>query len=126
MYMKQALEAGFQPILQGVVDIARRTRRYGKYYHLLFCLSELGFLELPPKLDGYLYPPRRGLAKRLSEVKVNMLPVDCRIYLTYIAPQRPADLEADACLDFDHIIAFLRSSDDELSRLLWKYLDRWK
>lgn len=120
-YLRRARDVGFRRILEGIVEIWQATNAHAKYHHLAARLATLGFLRLPPDLESYIYPVRRGLVRKLAEVEVTAS--DPTIELIYIQPTATAD---DRCIDFDHFAAHVRTFDDPLSQAFGRHLDRWK
>jgi hypothetical protein len=121
-YLERARALGFRPILSGLLEVARATKAYTKYHHLLCTLERLGFLTLPSDLPSYLYPaPRRGLGKRWRAITLaNRAPV---IEVLYVQPRSDGDAR---CIGFDSVIEHVLRHDDPVSRLFATYLERWR
>ena len=121
-HLEAAKRVGFRKILRGLTAIAHKTKSYHNYYHLLYWLSQAGFLELPADMEDYLYPVvRRGLRSRLNRIKVARL--DPEIQVVYILPRAVPGLD---CMDFEWIIGYLKRFDDDFARLFAASLSRWQ
>ena len=121
-YLSRAKELGFRALVQGVTAIAGRTTAYRKYYHLLHCLEDLGFLKLPPKLAEHLFPHvRPGVSQLLADIVVE--PVDPAIDVVYL---QPAETGHDATISFEMFADILKNRPDPLSRFFREHLLKWR
>jgi hypothetical protein len=121
-YLSLAKTVGFGAIVDGIVQIARRTDAHRKYHRLLCELEALGFVQLPPDLRDFLYPqPRRGLAGQLRSIQLT--PRNPRVNVLYVQPR--SDGSPDT-IGFDTFARVVRAHSDPLSQLFARYLDRWQ
>ena len=121
-YLARARELGFRALVRGVTEIARRTTAYQKYYHLLHCLEDLGFLKLPPELADHLFPKvKPGVSKLLDDIVVES--VDPAVEVVYL---QPTDTGSDATISFATFARSLEGRSDLLSKLLGEHLRYWQ
>ncbi len=119
--LNRARELGFRKLVQGIVEIAQNSDRYGSYHHLLHMLEGLGFLSLPAGIESLVYgQSRRGLAARLQDVQVAA--GDPPIDVFYVQPRSEGD---ERCIGFDAVARIVEQHDDELSRTFAACLRRW-
>ncbi len=121
-YLSRARDVGFRALVQGLVDIARKTAARRKYYHLLCRLGGLGFLRLPAKLAEHLFPKvRSGVSLLLADIDVTSL--DPSVEVIYLQPTETGD---DATISFGMFAAALADKTDALSQLFREHLLRWQ
>lgn len=121
-YLEAAKRLGFRPIVEGIHSIIKATSARQKYHHLSAALARLGYLELPPDLERYLYPaPRSGLSAKLAQIVV--APINTPIEVIYVQPTATG---SDRCIDFDRFASYVARFDDPFSRRFSAYLVRWK
>lgn len=108
-YLHVAQQVGMRAVLQGIVDIAGRSKARAKYLALLQGLQELGLIWLPPGLG----PKRWAL---LSQVRVTC---DLPIEVVYVQPT------GDDCLDFETLAGMVARHADPLSQRFAASLRRW-
>lgn len=121
-YLEAAKRLGFRPIVEGIHSIIKATSAHQKYHHLSAALARLGYLELPPDLETYLYPaPRSGLSAKLAQIVV--APIDSPIEVIYV---QPTATSGDRCIDFDRFARYVARFDDPFSRRFGAHLLRWR
>ncbi|HKO91959.1 MAG TPA: hypothetical protein VJU61_12440 [Polyangiaceae bacterium] len=121
-YLSRAKAIGFHAVVDGIVQISRRTKARCKYHRLLCELEGLGFVRLPPDLPNYLYPrPRVGLTARLRAIEVTAR--DPKVNLLYVQPR--SDGSPDT-IGFDAFARLVQQHPDPLSQLFARYLVRWQ
>lgn len=108
-YLHVAQTLGMRAVLQGIVEIAGRSKARSKYLALLQGLQELGLVSLP---DG-LAPNRWAL---VSQVTVTC---DLPIEVVYVQPTGPD------CLDFETLAGIVERHTDPLSQRFAASLRRW-
>lgn len=71
-YLFQAQKDRFQKILTGFKAIFAATNEFEKYFHLAKKMEDLGFLELPEKLQEKIFAtsPRHGLRELIGSMEV--------------------------------------------------------
>jgi len=121
-YLARAKEVGFGALLNGLLQIVRRTTAHQKYYHLLCVLEDLGFLRLPERLLEHLYPEAQpGLIPLLDGISLE--PVDPPVEVVYLQPDL---VEGEATIDFEFFAGCLAEYGDPLSRLFREHLLKWR
>jgi hypothetical protein len=121
-YLSRSKELGFRTLVQGMTAIAQRTTAYQKYYHLLRCLEDLGFLSLPSALADHLFPVvRPGASKLLADIVVG--PLNPAVEIIYLQPTETGN---DATISFQTFADSLKGRTDPLSQLFADHLLRWQ
>jgi len=121
-YLARSVDIGFQPIVQGIVDISQATQERQKYGHLLHALARHGCLRLPPELDAHLWPkPRRGLRRLLEQVEVTVADDELAVEVLYVQPRGGGR----DTINFDAFASFVEQHEDGLSQRFAASLRAW-
>lgn len=120
-YLKKCEDIRFDTILEGIIEIAKRTEHLRKYVHLLTSLSEAGYLTLPPELAQVLYPKQLPSARAyLGEIKI--VPIESKPKVYYIQPEHSGD---ENSISFTEVARFLSRYEDDFSKSFADYLAQW-
>lgn len=122
VYLERCVGLGCRAIVQGIVDITRKTQAYQKYGHLLQALARHGCLRCPAELDQHLWPtPRAGLRRQLDQVEVTVAEQEYAVEILYVQPHG-GDCDI---IDFETFASHVEQNEDPVSQRFAASLRAW-
>ncbi len=130
-YLCLARERKLGPLVSGIVEICKESKKRRKYVHLLHHLANLGLVSMDQRDALYeeTFPtPKSGWKKVFESVKAT---VDGKLQSTriiYIQPRMPNEEKRKddfEYIDFDQVADIVQSLGD-LGRVFADYLRAWR
>jgi len=122
VYLQRCVDLGCRAIVQGIIDISRKTKAHQKYGHLLHALAQHGCLRCPPGLGEQLWPsPRAGLRRQLDQIEVTVDEQEFAVEILYVQPQG----SGHDIIDFETFASHVERQEDAVSQRFASSLRAW-
>lgn len=118
--LKKTNGAGFNKLLQGVLDLLLGSRSRGKYFSLLDHLSMLGLVEIPDKVKDIMKGSgQKGIGNAVRSIAITSTVKKTRVI--YVQP----DGNGEDVVNFNEFREVVKRHMDPISVRFEKSLERW-
>jgi hypothetical protein len=118
--MQLAKQAGLPRLLEGVLELARKTAKQRKYLHLLILLEKIGLLRVPPGLKELMSKRTlHGIQGYINDIQILHRNIECEV--VYI---QPIGVSKNV-IEFAEFAEVVKSHDDPISMRFVESLITW-